>query len=271
MTREKVYRVHQDGGGGVLCVNNSSPTLRNCTISGNNGGLYNQLTNVTKNWMHVRNTILWGNEAPLGKAGALRGSAGSSILDISYSDVEGGQASFDVDGASTLNYGAGMIDADPLFADAAAADYHITFDSPCRSAGDRNCPDLPPYDFEKDVIISLFVFPEIGADEFSTHFYLKGKVASGETVQGVIVGWPNTSPVMLISGSYIRRDPMATPYGELWLGPPWNHRVHFLPIPAKGFRVIERVVSTGLPWGTEIPVQALVGTELSNLYVIVVR
>jgi len=271
VTSNMIYGNESSKDGGAITMVNSTPVLVNNTFVGNKALIEGGALHLTDSTATVVNTIFWKNDAPLGKEGALRGSIGSSVLDISYSDVEGGQASFDVDGASILNYGGSMIDADPLFVDAAGDDYHITFDSPCRSGGDRNCPDLPPYDFEKDVIISLFVFPEIGADEFSAHFYVKGKVAAGETVRGVIVGWPNTSPVMLITGSYIRRDPMPTPYGDFWLGPPWDHRVHFLPIPANGVRVIERVVSTTLPYGAEIPVQALVGTELSNLYVIVVR
>jgi len=53
--------------------------------------------------------------------------------------------------------------------------------------------------------------------------------------------------------------------------PPWNNRVHFDAMPDNGVKVIDRVVSTGLLPGTTIPVQALVGTELSNLWIITIE
>lgn len=63
----------------------------------------------------------------------------------------------------------------------------------------------------------------------------------------------------------------STPYGDFWLMPPWNHRVHFNAMPDNGVRLIDRGISAGLPPGTQIPLQALVGTELSNLWVVEVE
>ena len=62
----------------------------------------------------ITNTILWGNDAPVGKEiGVLTVWWSDSIpseLTISYSDVEGGQTSVFVEEGSILNWGDGMID-----------------------------------------------------------------------------------------------------------------------------------------------------------------
>jgi len=204
----------------------------------------------------ITNTIFWKNSA---KIQGPEIYVYSGTPDITFCDVKGGWT------------GTGNIDADPLFIDASQGDFHIVFDSPCRSAGSRHAPGLPDVDFEGDPRTGLFAFPDMGADEFHTHFYVNGKVSSGGTATGVIIGWPQTSPVMLISGSDVLTDPMVTPYGDFWLQPPWEHRVHFQPIPNNGVRPVTRIYSGSLPPGTTLPVQALVGTELSNLCVIEVE
>jgi len=246
ITRNTAY-----GGGGIYCDSASPPIVTNNTITSNGavmgGGIYCDGTSPL-----ITNTILWNND----------GFPGSQIY-VYHGDpvitccvVKGGWP------------GTGNIDDDPLFLDPASDDYHIPFDSPCRSAGDRNAPGLPDRDFEGDPRTGLFALPDIGADEFHTHFYVKGTVLSGNSVTGVIIGWPGTNPVVLISGSGVLPAPDPTPYGDFWLMPPWEHRVHFKPMPDTGVRLIDRVVSTGLPPGTRIPFQALVGMELSNLWVI---
>lgn len=219
----------------------------------------------------VTNTILWGNDADSGPEIWVGDLIWSSVFTISFSDVEGGRQSMYVATGSTANWGPGMIKSDPLFVDPVKGDYHIPFDSPCRSTGDRNAPSLPGTDFESDPRSGLFAFPDMGGDEFHTHLYLDGPITSGKAATAVIVGWPQTNPVLLISGSGILPAPDPTPYGDLWLMPPWDHRVHFHPIPDSGVRTITRTVSAALPPGTTIPIQALVGTELSNLCLVTVE
>ncbi len=132
-------------GGGVYCVHNSSVTMTGCIVSGNStteksgGGVSSwdnsSLTmtdctiveNSAGNWgggvgcykgasATVTNSILWGNMAPIGRQISVRRSP--STLTIDYSNVAGGEAAADVEGDnSTLNWGAGNIDADPLFAE----------------------------------------------------------------------------------------------------------------------------------------------------------
>jgi parallel beta-helix repeat protein len=107
-------------GGGIYC-GNSSPVIINNTLAANSsqhegGGIYI--------WGNasplIVNTILWGDspeEIVLG--------GGSSFI-ITYSCVQGGWP------------GAGNINADPLFLDAANADYRLQDGSPCINAGDNS-------------------------------------------------------------------------------------------------------------------------------------
>jgi parallel beta-helix repeat protein len=79
-------------GGGMYNCDNSSPTLTNCTFSGNSdGGMYN----CDNSSPTLTNCILWANESE-----QISGDAA-----VTYSDVQGGWP------------GEGNIDTDPLFAD----------------------------------------------------------------------------------------------------------------------------------------------------------
>ncbi len=269
LTSNIVFNCSSDLGGGVAVID-SDITATNNTFAANEalvggGGIYCYQSSVK-----VFNSIFWNNSAPRGAAAYLEGATGSD-MDVGYTDVEGGQGSIAVDSGSTLTWGTGNIDADPLFVDAADGDYHIFFDSPCRSAGWRDAPQMPDLDFEGDHRTGLFAFPDMGGDEFDTHFYVQGRPSAGATVVAKIVGWPLTNPVVLISGTSLRWTPMPTPYGDLWLHAPWEHRVHFNELPNTGVRFIKRtMMTTALP-GTEIPLQAVIGTELSNVWVILIE
>jgi len=135
---------HFAAGAGIS-VGLASATIINNTITQNyssnyGGGIYLQQNNNTI----VVNTILWGNSAPLGPEIALRDFSGpGATLTISYSDVEGGQGSVYMESMSTLYWGQGMIDSDPLFADSG---YHLQSNSPCIDTGDPSILDacLPP-------------------------------------------------------------------------------------------------------------------------------
>jgi len=81
-----------------------------------------------------------------------------SHVTVSYSDIEGGRAAISVSGSqSTVEWGDGNIDADPLFADGVNADFHLRSQSgrwdpdeqtwvrddntsPCIDAGDPDDP-----------------------------------------------------------------------------------------------------------------------------------
>jgi parallel beta-helix repeat protein len=106
-------------GGGISAHNSSGPIITNNTITGNTanlgGGISSKGSSLT-----VLNSILW-NDSPdeiyLDE---------SSTISITYSDIQGGWI------------GTGNIHADPLFVDAANANYHLQASSPCINAGDNS-------------------------------------------------------------------------------------------------------------------------------------
>ena len=99
-------------GGGMFNVA-SNLTLTNCTFSENSatdgGGLY---MIGSSSVVTTANCILWGNTAPTGPELTV---LGGSTLTISFSDVEGGIGAINGEAGITVNYGAGMIETDPLF------------------------------------------------------------------------------------------------------------------------------------------------------------
>lgn len=125
-------------GGGICCLNGSTPTITNCILRGNvaygspgrsprayGGGIYCQFSNPT-----ITNCTLNGNSA-LGQGGSIYCEDGSPMLtncifwgdsadeiygdniSVTYSNVQGGFV------------GEGNLDVDPLFADPENGDYHL--------------------------------------------------------------------------------------------------------------------------------------------------
>ena len=133
-------------GGGIACKY-CSPTIINNTLAGNSaanaGGGINCYDTAEPT---VSNCILWDNEAPQGAQIAL---ASSSDMAISYSDVQGGQASVSVTGGASILWGAGNITANPEFEDGPLGEHYLSqtaagqsVNSPCVDAGEAGSPPL---------------------------------------------------------------------------------------------------------------------------------
>ena len=139
-------------GGGMYNNRSSSPTVTNCTFSSNlasrGGAIYNESGS-----LNVINCILWGDTPE---------EIYGSTLVITYSDVQGGWP------------GEGNIDADPLFVDAANADYHLQAGSPCIDAGDNSA--IPA-----GVIVDIDGNPRIINGIVDMGAYEGGKVEGFET------------------------------------------------------------------------------------------
>jgi hypothetical protein len=137
-------------GGGVEC--SGSVTLTNCVIARNSslrwaGGLSCEelsssvIVNNCSFWANsateegggvgcfngasatVTNSIFWSNTAAKGNEIFLEESP--TRFSVAYSNVAGGHAGIHVQGDSTLDWGEGNIDADPLFADPNNDDFHL--------------------------------------------------------------------------------------------------------------------------------------------------
>jgi hypothetical protein len=187
-------------GGGVYVFFKSSPTFSNNSIIGNSAEQGGGVFCLNESHPDFVNTILWENTASIEGSeiwiGTYNGEGSS--LTIDYSDVMGGKDAAFVEPGSTLNWGLGMIDADPLFAEAVNGDFHLTFNSPCRDSGD-NSAVTELYDFEGDPRISYGTV-DMGADEFFTHLYCIGQLSPGGRIYGKLVGLPGTTPTGLFFG-----------------------------------------------------------------------
>ncbi len=150
-------------GAGVHITNCSDPALVNCTFRNNTattsgGGAY--FSNLSTPATAV-NCIFWGDTAADGPEIALFSTSG---LNISYSDVQGGQSGVYIDPGCTLTWGSGMIDQDPNF----DYNYQLNFGSPCIDSGTSDIgtyPDLPHDDIDGDPR-SFGAGFDMGCDEF---------------------------------------------------------------------------------------------------------
>ena len=189
-----------NGGAGIGAQSiHSDPVITNNTLYGNvataGGAIYCAFSSAPV----ITNTICWNNSPD-----EIYNTFGSPA--VTYSDIKGGWT------------GTGNIDADPLFVNSAARDFHLTWDSPCRDAGDNTASGLPSVDFEGDPRIHDGT-ADMGADEFHPHLYHAGDVVPGGPVDIKIIG-PPAAPVTLALGSGIQDPPQPTPYGDLYLAFP---------------------------------------------------
>lgn len=246
------YNSVGDGGGAVYQVD-SAPVFTNCTFyensaSANGSAMYN-----VDSSPQVINCIFWQNS----HADDIM-SKGSSSPIVTYCDVEGGYP------------GTGNVDADPLFVDQYGWDFHLTYDSPCRNAGTNTAAHLPVLDFEGDPRV-WYGQADMGADEFHTHLYWTGDAQPGGSVQGKLVGHPGTIPVGLLVGSGVLMNPISTQWGDFLLQAPWSLIGPLGPIPNNGVYVLPATIPGSPPPPYDVPMQALIGNELTNLYVLEVR
>jgi len=257
-----------NSGGGVYCSAALSPLLTNNTIfknsgKNNSGGIR---CDAQAN-LEIVNTIFWGNTS--GGSGPQISVMDASTLTISHSDVEGGQPLVFVASNSQMNWGAGMIDADPLFVDSMGGDFHLSYPSPCRNTGYDSIV-TEPEDFEGDPRIAYGAV-DIGADEFYTHLYWTGNATPGGNVALKFVGLPGTQPVGLCIGAGVLDPPIPSMWGDWYLKFPILGPVALAPIPSNGVEVIAGPLPGTPPAPYSIPMQAVIGDVLTNLCVLEVK
>jgi len=267
MTNNIIYGNTSDRGSG-LYFKESSGTLVNNTIAENKADVVGAgILCWSYSTVSLKNIILWGNTAPAGPEIWMGLGSSPSTLAIDYSDLEGGQASVFVAYGNTLDWGENMFKADPKFVDSGNGDFHLTYNSPCRDAGDSSVV-MDPEDFEGDPrIVNSSV--DMGADEFHTHLYCTGDFSVAGAIEGKFIGLPDSEPVGLFMGSGVLDPPLQHKWGAFYLDSPW-FLFPLIPIPAKGVLEIPAVLPSN-PAPYDIAMQALIGWELSNLFVLEVR
>ena len=119
------------GGAGVS--QEAQVDFYNCTFVENSsafgGGLHVRFGGIA----HVMNSIFWGNTDI--QINLVSRDSISSTLTINNSAIQDGRDSIAVDSLSTLHWGQGNIDSNPLFVYPAGADYHLQQNSPCIGTG----------------------------------------------------------------------------------------------------------------------------------------
>lgn len=148
-----------DDAGALLLYYNSGVVVINCSFVANTSVGYGPAVRCYGGHHTLRNCIFWSNAGLGGQVYVTNGT-----MTIEHSDVQGGYS------------GVGNINADPLFVDVSARDYHLTANSPCIDTGDPNSP-LDPDGTRNDM--GAFPFYHIPSGEIS------GTVSGGYA--GIIV------------------------------------------------------------------------------------
>jgi len=219
-------------GGGLYC-RYASPIVTNNTI----------VANISNHGGSAIYAI--GTEGPVVTNCIIRENGVVGPMTVNYSNLH-----------STFPGGIGNIYTEPEFVQRDRHDFHLTYDSACRNAGDNNALGLQDVDYEEDSRIYDGQV-DMGADEFAPHLYYWIDIDSGPTLR--VAGRPDMTPVTLIQGSGVRDEPVATPYGDLYLLYPAVRKIDLGTIPSSGV-LITPVTAPGpfQPW-VEYPFQALIG------------
>lgn len=122
------------GGGGAGVWSGADAHFMNCTFADNTAFNGEGLTVGGGGTATTTNCIFWGNSTDQIALGTHNNEGGT--LTVNYCDVQGGEDSVNVeDSLSTLNWGIGNADADPLFVDPGNGEYDLQDTSTCINAG----------------------------------------------------------------------------------------------------------------------------------------
>jgi parallel beta-helix repeat protein len=108
------------GGGGAVWVSNSTPVLRNCTITGNTSVSNNTAGILSSPQISIANCIVVNNSGPGGAQNLINNVSGVAAT---YSCIQGGLA------------GVGNLNTDPLFVNGAGGDLRLSPLSPFTDSG----------------------------------------------------------------------------------------------------------------------------------------
>ena len=115
------YNTSSGPGGGMMAEGPEAVTLENNTVTGNiatgpGGGLWLQGSSAT-----VKNCIVWSNTVN----SAPEIVTSNVIFTFRYNVIKGGRSGLSAGIGNIIYWGAGNIDADPMFADSVNGDFHL--------------------------------------------------------------------------------------------------------------------------------------------------
>jgi hypothetical protein len=134
-------------GGAIAVQDAGSATITRCTFQANSatGGALGNSKGGTLRVQDGSSATLLDSILRDGSAAAgaeIQVQDPGSSVDVAWCDVEGGQAGVKVVPGASLAWGPGILDADPLFKDAAGDDLRLSGGSPCIDTGDPSgAPD----------------------------------------------------------------------------------------------------------------------------------
>lgn len=245
--------------GGALVINNViARNVAAGSMGGEGGGIYGYGTLI--------NNTIFGNRANF-RGGGICGQQGTLLAFNCIVAGNSASLSSQIFGSVTTTTCHLFL---PLCMDAANGDFHLRYDSPCRDKGTR-VTGLPATDFEGDPR-AFGSAPDIGADEFHPHVYATGALTPGGIAHVKIIGPPLQATLWAYSlHPSLLNSPIQIPgLGPFYLNTPYwivptgktsSLGVVMLPIP----------LAPALPKPLDIPIQALVGSSLTNPYIVRIR
>ncbi len=143
ITGNVIHENEATRGGGILIEIGGTLALEGNTFNANDADYGGAVYCGDGTILTVAHSIFWGDTSPDGKEIYLDYDSKGLSLDIDFSDVDGGIGSLVVETGCILNWGEGMIDADPLFTSGPVGDFYLSQtaagqaeNSPCVDAGD---------------------------------------------------------------------------------------------------------------------------------------
>jgi len=274
-------------GAGMLCLSGPQTVIRNNHIVGNRftgvgGTLYSYGGGACIGAFLFINNTVYGNTCTFGAGicvhsivgatttivnSVMRNNGSTEIFRywngnpvISYCNVRGGWT------------GTGNIDKDPKFVDASNGDFHLSYNSPCRDAGDASAKGIPSTDYEGDPRVSGTA-PDIGADEFHPHLYYSSHASPGSYLSVNIIGPPSRTVYWAWSSSPNPLDPpIVIPGLTGQFALPFPFALIRLPnVGATGSFKFPVAIPKELVPPRDFATQALIGQHLSNAEVARVR
>ena len=121
-------------GAGLSMGGNSEIDIMNCTFAFNTAASGSALSVRTGAKGRITNSIFWKNTGQYIALATVSSSGG--YMNMNYCSLQHGKDSISVsDSLSTLVWGTGNIDGDPVFMDSLGSDLHLSAASPCIGAG----------------------------------------------------------------------------------------------------------------------------------------